>query len=465
MITKKLFLSFCFRLSQFSLSIITLKVITSILSLSDYAFLSLLLGFSAFFSLFFINPMGIFFQRFINKVLNEKTAITVINEFLFVTLFISLIVFLSTIFWLNNQKIEVESTFITSLTLAIYFLSLSMNHTIQLFFNMSFREVLAGFLSACQAFFSLILAFIFCINNANTSNWLSGLCLSNFLIFILSYFLLKKNSINNIKVTFKKTNFYFINNKFIKFAIPLSLSTFFYWLFFIGYKFIFNYISGDFEVLAFILIGLLIPNQIWHVVESLISFYYYPKFYKSFDTNQKYEFNNLVNKIFPLFLIVFIFTLFNSNFLLHIFVDQKYYLAKNFLVFGCFFEFMRASFNLFSKAAHITLRPNVIFIPYLIGLLITLIFILIFKNINIFSENIFLFMLCTYSFFIFLAMYIQAKKIFFINPKIDILKVLYYLISLLLINFFINNMYLLGILIIFFTAGYIYYLSKKDLLN
>ena len=220
-----------------------------------------------------------------------------------------------------------------------------------------------------------------------------GLISSNFLIAILSWKSLDKElKFNNTaKVNYKEL-YTFSSNILVGHVLIWFLTD--------GFRFIAeNKFTAD--KLGILLLGLVVPTQIFAVSENILGQLLYPHYLENI-SNKNYKerskaFNNYINKTIPIILFVAIFISISSYEVLSVLVDSSKINNDLILIFkiGLWIEFFRITINTLKYITTSEYKTSRIIIPYLLGAAIFCLGV-VFFNLNLFLFAILL--LISYTF-------------------------------------------------------------------
>lgn len=154
----------------------------------------------------------------------------------------------------------------------------------------------------------------------------------------------------------------------LTYCVPLSIATGLMWLQLSGYRFVIEAYWG-LAALGFMVVGLQVANQIFSIVESILTQFLYPMFYRQVsaervEKDESLAYSDLVNSLAPLYLVLAGFIVMAAPYLLRILVSPKYHEATIFVMLGAGVELCRVLGNLFGNAAQVTRRTHSLAAPY-----------------------------------------------------------------------------------------------------
>ncbi len=465
------------KILQVVIMVAIIKVSTMLLSPAEMGNIYIFLTIQTFFVFTFISPIGQYINRKTHIWDNDNKIID--NLFLF-TLYTFIISFMSIvvgfvlydIFGISN-----DISFSGFLILLFGFtLFLTMNKTIIPMLNMLHYRISFTVLTIFTSVGILVFGYLFIkIFEAGSVAWLSSILLSNIIFLFVGYIVLikkAKNRFSGIVSNFQNISIFKIKY-ILKIVLPISLATLFMWTQNSGYRIIIEQNIG-LEFLGFLGVGLAVSGQIASTIESIVSQYLTPIYYKKI-TVQNFDeridsFNELLNITLPIYFLLALYVSFLSPYIINILVDEKYSSVYIFTIYGIWLEFFRMTSNLFYTVSLSELNTKKIILPYILGSFITLFGIyLASKNMN--YEFFMPIVLVLGGIVTMILMYFSMIKVlpFKINFKMMLISLLISTPYSLLYYYanWINSIYLSSYIIILLTGlyflGTIYFIYRKGL--
>lgn len=359
------------RLVQVFITLITLRVLTTVLSKSELGFFYYIITIQTFYSLFFINPVGQFFNRNTISWYKKGSIIRCLKKQLLYIIVIS-IGALVTLLAVSHFNL-INITFENVLLISFLILALSSNQTVIPLINMIGKRVAFVNLNLLTGILSFIfpLCFVYFFSK-NSESWVLGVIVSNLLMssvsFIYLRIVLKKESYV-LKATKLSYNFHNILN-IVKFSVPISVATLFMWYLNAGYRIQIENNHG-LTYLAVIGIGLSISNQVFNIAESILTQYMIPSLYKDIEGANKNEvkivFNKYLNVIIPVYLFLAILLSFSIKNILPFLVNESFSSGYSIIIFGAWIEFSRVVTNALALASQIERKTSTFIPAYFIG--------------------------------------------------------------------------------------------------
>lgn len=361
------------RVLQVVLSLMAVRIFTSILSAAEVGNLYLVNSIVAFFGLVMINPVGMYINRKLHKWSDEGTIFNyffVFNCYLVALSVLSIpVVFSLHQFSGVGGNIDI---FLLSIFIMVNIYFNTWNQTIIPSLNMLNHR--KSFVVFTIMTLGLGLAFSIAMTqvlNPSAVVWLSGQLLAQALLMLVAFVYFKKVTGSScdfgfIKGIVSRKNFGFL----VGFALPLGITTFFMWVQNQSYRMIIEKYVG-LEFLALIGLGMGIAASISGMVESLVQQIYYPIFYSQINTADPVErsaaWDRMAQLTIPIYVSVTLLVSCLAPFLVRILVNEKFSQAFVFVIFGAWVEFFRMTTNILSAVAHAEMQTKSLVKAYFAG--------------------------------------------------------------------------------------------------
>ena len=279
------------KLLQIIIMVATIKVSTMLLSPAQMGNIYIFLTIQTFFVLTFISPIGQYINRKTHIWDNQNSIID--NLFLF-TIYILVITSLSLVIGIVLHEIFYISNGIVLanflLLLSGFILFFTLNQTIIPMINMLHYRISFTVLTISTSLGILIFGYLFVnIYDYGAVSWLYGILISNIIFTVVGYYTLKgsvRSKFSGLKFNLQKISKNKINN-ILKVVLPISFATLFMWIQNSGYRIIIEQ-NISLEFLGYLGVGLAVSAQIASMLESIVSQYLNPIYYKKI-TEQSYE--------------------------------------------------------------------------------------------------------------------------------------------------------------------------------
>lgn len=377
------------RVIQVFISLASIKILTTMLNEQEVGNYYLLLTILTLLNFAFFNPIGQFYGRYIikwnesNDLLNATNVLLILRiNAILISLIVSFIIY--NIFEYNIYY-ELSDfllfIFVSLLASGCGVLLNTVNilgNRIKFTLYVLFTSTLGLFLSICIVLFL----------EKSSMGWLYGLMIAQMISFCLLYNSIRANNVldfQRMKLAFNKD--YII--KTALFIMPVTITLFLQWGQNQSYRFIIES-KYSLEVLAFIGVGFGVSSAIFSAVESLAAQIYNPVYLKKITNASKNDrtcaWNNLASYILPIYLILTLYVIVCSPYLIRVLTAEKFYDASIYVVFGAVIEFLRVTTNLIYKVSTSEVKSTSSVLPYATGFVVTMVSLYFFDL----SENLWL---------------------------------------------------------------------------
>ncbi len=378
------------RAIQIFLTILTIKIATILLSPSEMGRLSLIYSIVSLYILVFINPVGMFMNR---RFHSWDLAGKVKYYMRYFWIYLILLSFFSAIttFILASVDLLVLNGNLTCLLLLVScsLLITTANQVVIPNLNILGARTLYLGLTLATTAASLIIAYLIgTYAYPKAEYWLSGILIGQFLITIIGWkFFYRK--INKLKDSTPKN---LLTKKhwreMVKFVWPVLIGSSFMWIQTQGYRLVIAETAG-LTNLGLFFAGYSISAGIVSAVESILSAYFLPSFYKKTTSNQIKEqekaWGLYASAMFPTLILVGFYSSVAAPELTRIFLGEAYKNSSNFLVWGIVVETLRVISYVYGMVAHAKMETRLLIFPSIIGsfiLILSTVFALPYWGIN-----------------------------------------------------------------------------------
>ncbi|EGT0664111.1 polysaccharide biosynthesis protein [Citrobacter werkmanii] len=344
---KELLILIICRILQILISLLSLRVMTSLFSTEQmgeyYIFLTLFM----LATLSIINPFGQYINRNTYKWRNLGILIPWMKKYIgFIMLFSSLFSFVYFLWALfTTGELRLTPAIFCFLYITIISANQFLLHTLNILnsrLSFSILTVLTAFLSLFFAYFLFRLSILGI--SSKVYSWILGIVIANFISFFVAFIFLNKNENNKIKNINGNVNF----KEIINFCIPIALTTFLMWVISAGYRFGIEPLMG-LTYLGIIAVCFSISSQVMSVIESLVTQIFQPNLFKTMDEVSRPERSKLLGKYVNENIAIYFSVLIFSSFFMHniflVLVDNKYLPYFYIGIIAIFSEFFRVSAN------------------------------------------------------------------------------------------------------------------------
>jgi O-antigen/teichoic acid export membrane protein len=362
------------KILQVIIALASIRILTSILSTEEIANYYLLLTLLALLSFSFFNPISIYFGRYIVSWEKTNNLLNAINVLLIVKVF-SILISLLVVFILYTQLNYNVKYNLTEYMLFVFFSLLATvnGNLLSVLNTLEERIKFVKYLVVTLIVGLVISMSLVSLVDKTAVNWMYGLTISQILFSIFMYKYISKSrefllDTVKAKITINKIK------KVFYFVAPVTLVLFLEWGQSVSYRFIleFNY---PLEVLAYIAVGLSVSGAIFSAVEGLVTQYFNPIYIKNI-TNASLEvrtrsWNMLAKYTISIYILLTIFVISLSPFLVKILVSEKFYDVYHYIMIGAIIEFFRTVTNIVFNVSVSELKAKKTIFPYISGLIIS----------------------------------------------------------------------------------------------
>jgi O-antigen/teichoic acid export membrane protein len=411
------------------ISIVSLRVITTLLKPEEYGVYTLLIAFQTFCGLFFINPIGQHINRHTHAWWDDGTLIERLRKYNKYIIFISIFVnFIVIIWWLTypatNNTFSSAVIAAVSVSVMVYFGT--WNGTLVYVLNMLDIRMHSVFWMTTSSVFGLLFSTILTYEFHNGMAWIFGQSIGMIVGAIGAGLALRRYPMPSGPKFYGGNNSQSIlvdKNIILYYCLPLAIATGFMWLQNAGYRFFVANVWGI-EQLGMLAVGLSISAQIWSMIESLAMQFLTPYFFRQISNIDNIKckietLSDLVNVMWPVYAIVAGFNFIFSSIVVTLLTNQRYHASAKFLVVGVAIELMRCTTNLWAYASQIEKRTTTVILPYGVGAFVILLGIIVTYRIGG-NMEIISYMLAISSFTTCVLMVYIMNKI--IKVEIDIMR-------------------------------------------
>lgn len=361
------------RITSALLALAAFAVFTRLLPPAEYALLALLTAFSAFASLIVLNPCGQWLQRHLHEWEDAGRLWQRLKE---VSAFIALagvVIGIATGIWyfLAIQETAAEALAV-AVSVAAFILFSTLAQALGNTLNALGRRVQGVLWQVAGAGLPLVMGAIFTSWRGEAVYWVAGQALGGALASWGAILHMRRRyggqSTSTERDDSTDRRVFFVEHDYWHFALPLTGVTGFFWLEGNGYRFILER-GWDPAMLGLFLLALSIPAQMTAVVQSFISQYAYPYYYRNLAGlvergHQSQITAAMMNVLLPLYWAWGGFLLILAPQFLFLFAGSAYHGAEQWVLYGCLLEMARLTGNVWSLAGQATKNYRPIVFPF-----------------------------------------------------------------------------------------------------
>lgn len=374
-----LFLLLLGRLVAALISVISLRVMTSLLDPGEYGQWALLVAFQTFGMLFLINPVDQHVFRNTHAWWDEGVLLQHFGKYniyiLLVSLFVSAVVMCWLIWGQQADLLTPAMTTATGLIVGVVVYFGTWNIALSYLLNMlGFRAQSVTWMVA-SGLVGLLSSALLVWLHPHAISWIFGQAVGAMVGALGALRALSNHAIQNVGAVRRITFSDFLNRStIVVFCLPLAAATGLMWMQNSGYRLFVGSFWGTAE-LAMLVVGLGISAQLTAIIESLAMQFLYPYFSRRIsdaetEAQTAGALADLMNVLAPLYAIWAGFNAVCAAALLEILTDARYHAAVPFVIFGAMIEFMRCTTNLWSNTSRAVRRTQGLIAPYALGALV-----------------------------------------------------------------------------------------------
>lgn len=348
-------------------TLIGIRWVTILLSVEQYGFLNLLISFQVFCGLFLVNPVGQHINRHTHQWLDEGSMLSRLVIYRRYIVLVGLVGVLVCLAWIQGQTISLTEKFLYSIMVGLMVVAATWNATYIPLLNMmglrSASVAWGAFTIIIALLFSLILTYIYPV----ALSWFTGQMLG----FGLGAWVASRQFQQHLLPTSQQGKWPLVDKQSVwHYCVPLAIATGFMWVQLSGYRFVLAHYWG-LSALGFAMVGLVLANQLWGLLESLLMQFVLPLFFKRISAASNSQgaeaFSDLLAALGPIYIVLAAATILASSALLALFIDPRYANAHSFVALGALIECCRVLGNLLSNAAQISRKMKALILPYASG--------------------------------------------------------------------------------------------------
>ena len=359
--------------------LIAVRLLTEYLSPTDLGFHYLISAVVALLSFGLLNPMGLFYGRFIVAWHQNNSLMPITKAFLFARLLLivpGLIIAWGVFQFFNYKEFTQIYVYLPLITIML----IAQNHGFLLnVVNMLLPINTFAIYNIITTLFSLALSTILLLHTLSGYAWLAGATIAQCFIMIPLYL-----SIRNIEHYGEQRpdlNQSLRLHTICVYIAPVTVTLFLQWFMGSSYR-IFTENTFSLEKLAELSIGLFISAAIFQNLETVLNQILMPRYLRRITSNSRQDRTAAINQLLqftvPIYVTVLIYTMTLSPWLLQLLVSETYHHLYIYVCIGALIEFSRVISNQISNIAHSEIKPAYQMFSYIPGavcLLIALLYI------------------------------------------------------------------------------------------
>ncbi|CAM8366087.1 RfbX Membrane protein involved in the export of O-antigen and teichoic acid [Candidatus Methylopumilus planktonicus] len=367
------------RFVQFCLLLATLRFATSILAPEEIGKISIVVSTIGFFSLFFLNPVGMFLNRRL-LVWNSRGEVKKYLYFFWwyvFTVAILVCVILGLVFKLNIWEPDINYFWFVSLvSLNILFATIN-QVSIPSLNQLGYRSLFLG-LTVATNFFSLVFALVSVyIFSYRAEYWMYGLLLGNLIIgfYAKKIFYEKLNVNDSFSLDYRQTKKIHLHG-FFNYIWPIALAVSLGWLQSQSYRYMVEY-HLNLEILGLFVAGYGISAGLIGGLDSIFSTFFQPNFYRRISSGNVLDYSDAwisyAKAVFPSLFLTSVFIICLAPDLTRLLLGERYQNVQNYVMWGAIVEMMRMSVGIFALMAHALMKTKLLILPNFVGAFLSVI--------------------------------------------------------------------------------------------
>lgn len=363
------------RVTQFSLQLLMLRLVTTLLEKSEAAILFVALLIAGAASLLLVSPFGQYFNRHLIEFEDQRRVSLQLFAFLGYAACVSPLVSVISIVYFGVQE-QIIIDWRIHLAASCYFFATTLNQVCTSGLNVLGRSRDFVFYSVLTQL--LIVALIAGLNVIGPSymGWLICLVIANTLVGIFACLSLVDRSHDTLYSASQRARWFSQMPSEAKkawgFGKHILVALLCVWTYQVGFRFELLPLLGA-EEFALFSMGYSLAAVLFSGSEQILNSFCLPIYYrKAGSESPELAWEWLARICLPTYLIALIMAFSLSDILVMIFLDKSYLDASYYLQVGAVFEFLRVVHNLFAAHSHGLKKTNLLMKPALCGALVFL---------------------------------------------------------------------------------------------
>lgn len=358
------------RVLYIAISLVAVRVYTSMLSTGEVGNFYLINSITAFFGFSLLNPVGMYINRKLHRWTDEKNLI---NAFFIYNLYLMAVSLASLVMvYFFNRMLGVGNTVDLKLLLLFVMLNIyfnTWNQTIIQTLNLLDHRITFAVFTVLTSALGLGLSTLLVKGTATAVWWLAGQLAAQMLVALVAFVFLSRGLNSTLNLGYFRSVLTRDNlRNVLCFVAPLSFTTFLTWSQSQSYRLIVENRIG-LEFLGQIGLGLSIAANIAAAVESVVQQVYMPMFYREItgadQTGRTRACNRLFHLAIPIYFSLALFVSCLAPFLVTLLAHGKFAGAFVFVIYGAWIELFRMMTGLLSTTAHSEMQTRSLVKPSL----------------------------------------------------------------------------------------------------
>ncbi len=340
-----------------------IRIATKYLEPTEYGSYFLLITFQSFCGLFLVSPIGQYINRSLHEWHEQKILLEQLKKYNRYITFCCLVGAASLICWSLFKGLNWSSFVPNAVLIALMVYATTWNTSLIGALNMLEHRRSAVFWASITAMLSLI-ASVAAMSISKTGQfWFIGQIFGYAVGALGSWITFK-----SFQTSEKTDEIKFISAIDLRsYVVPLAISTLFMWWIVSGYRMLVDHYWG-LSALGLIAVGAALASQIWSLLESIVSQYFSPRFYRKL-TQQSSDLRReafvAYTKVLSLIYLALIGPfLCYSELIFQLAVSEKFYPAFYFFKLALLIELARVLNSAFANSIHLYKNSLNLLPPY-----------------------------------------------------------------------------------------------------
>src|SRR3989338_4780254 len=361
---------------QAGISILTIRIMTTVLAKDEIGSQYLIQSIILWFSLVLINPFGMFINRHVHEWFQSNQLVSALKKMNAYFLGVGIVSIPIVYFAKEVLSIGANQSTVSVMVLVFLYIYLSTwFQTLTSFFNLFNYQKHFVFLNISSQALGLIFAYGLTIEfQMSAFYWMLGLLVGQFASLLMAFLFLRQNQYFNSKTQINAKLNIFTKER-LHFCLPVALATVFMWFQTQGYRLIIEKSSGV-ELLAILGVSLGVAASLASIVESLATQYLYPKYYAQISNvsldSRKQAWQLIWRAAISIYIPSAIAVMAVSSIVLKILTGPVFHMYGSFVAAGACLELFRQLTNIVYLVSHSEKKTAGNILPYFAGSLILL---------------------------------------------------------------------------------------------
>jgi len=367
------------RAAQFFLALLMMRVGTTLLSPQEMGRVSLVLTTTACFSLFLINPVGMFINRRLHTWQSGGVARDYLRRFAVYLMGVALLaaITLPVLYWLGWGHFGLKLPWLIFLVCTSLVFS-TLNQTAIPSLNLlgdSGRFVLLSILTLLSSFFCAVA--LVKVGGPSAQNWILGLLLGQIVIGIVGVHVLFSRLMLHetclVTPCVGSTQLRALFN----YAWPVAIAAGLAWVQGQGYRYLLSGRLG-LDQLGLFVAGYAVSAGSIAGFESVLTTYFQPRLYRDVSVNPQPEqqalaWQRYAAAVIPSLILTVMFIVMATPELTRLFLGQKFQMAASFVMWGALAEAARVLMGVYALIAHVRMRTRWLILPNTVGAILSIV--------------------------------------------------------------------------------------------